>query len=309
MPPAVTHMHAVPNFTDPAVPKVFDDPMIADGTLFLFDPGHSQSGLTAGVVPATGSKVRNLAWQNAARVIGSGDVTSLAGTYTQVGLTGTSGKVERSGKGGLHAIVSKTNMVAGHGADIELPDLVKTFLIANPTATVVVTEVRRITRAASIGAGQLVRHVTLNNTAGVAANYLAQVLQNAQGLASNPPVGDPTYVGRSLVPASGVGAAGGELVDNAVKGFVGTVPATAAAFRAGFYFGDRPINNPTTVLQLMSSSILYRLQVEILTGVAGVTGRSFTDYTAASQAWFSRHVLTAGGRYFGDTYTDPATIA
>jgi hypothetical protein len=39
-----------------------------------------------------------------------------------------------------------------------------------------------------------------------------------------------------------------------------------------------------------------------------VSGRTYEQVAAIDQALYTKEVLTAGGRYYGDTYTNPTTI-
>jgi len=60
-----------------------------------------------------------------------------------------------------------------------------------------------------------------------------------------------------------------------------------------------------TVASGQVSGVIYRAYMEDLQ----VSGRSYAAVDAIDFEQFTKHVLTAGGRYYGDTYTDPATIA
>lgn len=53
-----------------------------------------------------------------------------------------------------------------------------------------------------------------------------------------------------------------------------------------------------------ASWIFRRLYLEDLT----VSGRTYDQVAAIDQALYTKEVLTAGGRYYGDTYTNPTTI-
>lgn len=62
--------------------------------------------------------------------------------------------------------------------------------------------------------------------------------------------------------------------------------------------GANPYVNPGAFL-------FYRAYIEDLT----VSGRSYAAVDALDYAEYTKQVTTAGGRYYADTYTDPATIA
>ena len=52
------------------------------------------------------------------------------------------------------------------------------------------------------------------------------------------------------------------------------------------------------------SRAVYRMYIEDLT----VSGRTYAQVDAIDYAQFTKDVLTVGGRYYGDTYTDPTTL-
>jgi hypothetical protein len=64
------------------------------------------------------------------------------------------------------------------------------------------------------------------------------------------------------------------------------------------------INASGTAKESAPSVVFYRTYLEDLT----VSGRTYAEVDALDVALYTKHVLTTGGRYYGDTYTDPATI-
>lgn len=67
---------------------------------------------------------------------------------------------------------------------------------------------------------------------------------------------------------------------------------------------SNPFNAIGGIRERLSSSIFYRAYIEDLT----VSGRTYAEVDAIDYALYTKEVLTPGGRYYGDTYTDPATI-
>lgn len=61
---------------------------------------------------------------------------------------------------------------------------------------------------------------------------------------------------------------------------------------------------PTADYGKNTSLVFYRFYLEDLT----VSGRTYAEVDAIDNAMFTDEVLTSGGRYYGDTFTDPNTI-
>ena len=72
----------------------------------------------------------------------------------------------------------------------------------------------------------------------------------------------------------------------------------------GYPFWGIDTSISSTYANKLHSWILYRTYVEDLS----VSGRTYAEVDALDYALYEKHVLTADGRYYGDTYTDPATL-
>lgn len=281
--------------TDTTAPRLATvDPMESAGSLLLIDYAHPKNTLDEGV-PEGGAAIPNLMAGNLATLSGeSGD--ALDGTFHIGGDidNGTLGKVERSGKGGIHVIVSQANALAsGDGVAVQAPEALYAYLAANPSHHYYISAWDRLTRA--------------DKKTGSTSAYLYSSGSNTTaGLVNVYAVNAFTPGGWLQVTAPG-NVVGRRRTAIAVTGFVANLGHTAQ--RSGFPLWGAPAN--TMNAQLLStrnknwpSFIAYRLYVEDLT----VSGRTHTEVDALDQALYHKHVLTPGGRYHGDTFTDPATI-
>ncbi len=124
------------NFVPPAgfvLPKPADDAGLVDGSLLMIDMTHSLSlAFGPAGVPAANAAIYNVAWKQAAALIGSGDQNTLAAKYTS-SLTTTDALSERTSKGGLHTIMSQTAHTAAHNAGFTIPAAILAYMNANPT--------------------------------------------------------------------------------------------------------------------------------------------------------------------------------
>jgi hypothetical protein len=148
----------------------------------------------------------------------------------------------------------------------------------------------RITRTATSGGTSLVNLQSANVSP--TTNYLAR------------------QQGGANLPANGRTAAaaiGSQITNLAAPAWSGTKPSGLGSYVStnlilGF---DGVFNYNETLAKASGSRAYYRTYIEDLT----VSGRSYSDVDAIDFAEYTKQVLTAGGRYYADTYTDPATIA
>lgn len=279
-------------FTDttlPVLPNV--DPIETAGSLLLIEPGHPGGPWAAGV-PANSATVPNLLWQRGAAAIGSGDATTLAGSIIRAGLTGSNGLVERTTKGGLHVINSLVNNSAGSGTDhafkVDMGTVIKQHLSTYyNTHSLFISMWANVTRARVSG-------TTWNQ-------YITNTLNNASFL---------KIVG--LGTASATGALGAREANTSTTGLkiknvarLGntTAPTLAQVDATTFAVGN--VGGINTAARGLSPSIVfYRAYLEDLT----ISGRTYAQVDAIDNAEYTKHVLTVGGRYYADTFTDPTTI-
>lgn len=283
------------SFTDPTLPVLYPDPIINAGSLLLLDFGRADT-FDLGSVPGHDALLGNIAWEQAAELIGSGSQTTLKATFknTFVGQP-TMGTVERTTKKGLHVITSQTAMdSAGRYAAIVLPDIIRDYMFANMPGRSFYTSVwGRHTRLATQGTDAL-GHFASTSTP--TANYANILYKGALWV----PTSGGTFVGqRSVPPAEALGnfyAAGAQ------SGWFGTKPGAASSSENVFWFGARGIYEGFQ-RNKAASGIWYRIYVEDLTA----SGRTFAQADAADKALYDE-AFGVGGRFASDGFTSPATI-
>ncbi len=280
--------------TDPDAPRLITiDPIESAGSLYLVDPSHPAGAWGAGM-PSNGDSVPNLF----AATLGIGNPTwFIAGGINN----GVKGSIERSTLGGLHGIVSQAaSLVQGDGATFRMPAGLKSYLDTHSDHTFYVSVWDRCTRT----------HAGLGSYTFIPYAWNTQSTNN--GLAVCYVTGWGVGTGATTVAQSGaLGIAlGPRYASAAVKD--NTLNAASGAHSAGPLIGAavETFNWNTSALSSMNtnhawpSAVFYRCYIEDLT----VSGRSFADVHAIDHALYTKEVLTPGGRYYGDTFTDPATI-
>lgn len=273
--------------TDLSAPKIVNiDPMEAAGSLLLVDPTHP-SMAWAGGVPANSTTVPNLFSENALALAGTGTgLTVRRGAWT------SGGTLERTTRGGLHGALSPTLATpAGNEFLLAAPDALETYLLANQSHAFYLSTWHRLTRLAPAEPQTtMVQAITSNTTPGTNALAYSHHLGNVPG-----------NQGRKAANILGT-----KLTNVSAQGWSGTAPANAAgmsitlftALWSAFAFSDGKA-------RAIGSQAFYRTYLEDLT----VSGRTYAQADALDYELYTKEVLTSGGRYYGDTYTDPATIA
>ncbi|KZF01650.1 MULTISPECIES: hypothetical protein [unclassified Rhodococcus (in: high G+C Gram-positive bacteria)] len=286
----------------PVVPDT--DSRLHSGSLLLLDVMHSSAPLAAGV-PADASLIPNIAHTQAAAAIGGSPTeAALAGIFKTNALTGSVGLLERSSKGGIHAIVTQgTLALSAGGAAILVPTAIRQYMFDNPTHGIYMSQWTNRTRAQTLTTGTTNFKFAISASSSALANYkLGHVSLGSQS--ERPTSASGTFLGkRTGVSGNEVGS---QFVNSASNGWTGTAPTSLATLSAyGFNVGS-PLTSPTTNRQAsgFSSEIFYACYIEDLT----VSGRTYAEVDALDQAAFTAAFGT-GGRYNGDTYTAPSTIA
>lgn len=285
-------------FTDAAdLPVVRRDSLLpAAGALMLVDATHPANPWPSGV-PTNGATVPNLAWEQAATAIGSGTESSLAATIYSVGLTGSAGLVERSTKGGLHAVISPTTSFTDStvGFNIALPSTVFDYTRANPAHDYYFSIWARVTRNPDTSV------VTMSSAINTDLKFLVgfSPLSDFGGTighqsAINDTTGAPRYRNIESIPPTGYDT-------DTVTGVAATTPGNRSVFIVGNRNGSNTISGRRGK---GGSRVFYRAYLEDLT----VSGRSYSTVDALDSGMFTALLSTAGGRYYGDTFTDPTTI-
>lgn len=268
------------SFSDSSLPILYDDAIMSTGSLILVDPAHSANPLSG--VPTNGVSIPNIAWKTAAAILGSGDSSSLASTFND-GHQAADAIVERSGKGGIHGIYSKVNNTNdGRGIWIQGAAAIKTYMGANQGHSFYMSMWSRKTRIETTG------HRIMQFAQGGNFNLIVQ----DQGFSAG------TLQGSYQSPATS--AVGNEF--RAAAGY-------GSAYSTAFYLAMAEMgnvldyNSGSAYGNKASSYILYRSYLEDLT----VSGRTYAQVQAIDQALWTA-AMASGGRFNGDTFTDPATF-
>lgn len=280
-------------------PTLRDDARLSAGSLTLLDFAHSANPYTGGV-PAAGASldVPNIAWKEAAALLGtsSPDKSSIPGRIT-VGANmrnGVKGNVEMTSKGGLHVILSQSvDLAANEGVAVGWDAAVRSFILANPTHAFYVSAWMKNTRL------QL----------GTTSNPIAKIDTSTGATASS--IGNlvANQANAFLGPVTNSRGVGVNELGLAYASWRSTVGSGAnAVLGLGAYFGARGNLNASAWLangnKRWPSWAIYSLYLEDLT----VSGRSYATVDAIDYAEFQRAFAT-GGRYAGDTHTNPSTVA
>lgn len=220
-------------------------------------------------------------------------VTSIGGAVSPSTLI-----MERSGKGGLHGIVTQTNMV-GTATVVRLiaADLIKEYLLGNWTNSYYFSMWHRPTRRAdntSLGANASSPKFEITANVAPTTNYLGYYNSNGGYF---PQAG--AAIGRADLP--GIDTLANTFMAGASAGFTGTPPTTLGAVTADVGWGLLVGYQSAPWLNKAGSHILYRFYMEDLT----VSGRTYAQVQAQDYALFQA-AFGAGGRYAGDTFTAPA---
>lgn len=274
-------------FSDTNLPILKSDPMLNAGSLALFEPMHPIEQWAAGV-PGSGATIKNLAAKFATPLLGS----TIDGTFINGGFTdATSGKIERTAKGGVHGIVSQAKDAGPHtstAAGLTLPVALWDYVAAHPTNDYYISFWAQTTRGAVSGKFPVMALLSEGSTT---ANYLYVVQNSTRPSATND-------------AASFIGGRGnindpGPIVRNVGVSQVSGVMNPAAATKAREFGWGRYRGSASGHF----SWIFYRFYMEDLT----VSGRTYAQADAADLTLKSQ-AFGAGGRYANDTFTDPATI-
>ena len=276
------------------------DPMAIRGSLLLIEPGHPAYSWSG--VPAGGTLLPNLAAESAKSILGSS--VEVRPTWFKGAAQAASNSIfERSTKGGLHGIVSQTTggmgaaavNASGKGAGVAIPADIIAYLKANPTHSYYVSLWSNITRVSGETTAGLMPFLDyIGKKVDPSASYLQYHASGLRRPIAVPPLiaarepGTPDTLGPSIRTAG-------------VTGFTGTLADVDAGYAAQWGIPDTTTRNHLKT----PSFVFYRYVLEDLT----VSGRTYAAADAADFAAYTAAVTTSGGRYYGDTFTDPATLA
>jgi hypothetical protein len=276
--------------TDLTAPKLATlDPMESIGSLLLLEPMHPAQQWPAGV-PADASSLPNIFWETAQDILGSGTEATLSAYVRNVWTTVTNAVKERTTKGGLHVIHPTTAGAAHEALNIAVPAAIKTYMKANPTHQFYMSQWNHITRAATTSTSDILAVISSNSQ--FAAGFGQKQNWPAVNLGVRPFPGN-SVAGKSFRNVLAV-PEGTFATDTDIE-------TTANPYnRAAFIIGSRSAN----AVVGKQSAIFYRAYLEDVT----VSGRTYAELDAMDYALYEQHVLLAGGRYYGDTYTNPSTV-
>lgn len=275
-------------FSDSDLPRIYSETILTDGSILLIDPSHPHNPYTGG----GSGKIPNIAESKAMSLVsGSTDVEG-----RNITMTGTTGLVERTSKGGIHAIITENDLSGVVAYEINLPDNVRDYMHAKiNTNKFYISLWHNVTRSNPDSVRKNFSGLTHNDL-----NYLW--VFDVKG--DLPALGSEKRIGSHQTGTGGVlGSVYRSIGVNGPTigwGSFGT-PNGKSIFRVGDntgwnkgsgYTGDYP------------SQIFYRAYIEDLT----VSGRTYEEVDAIDYDLYQKEVLTAGGRYYGDTFTSPSTL-
>lgn len=284
--------------SDKTLPQRLDDPILSSGSLVLMQPNHGLSPWVDGT-PPQGYEAPNIAQVMARKLIPEG---SLNPEFEYQGSLLGSGLYERTGKGGFHTIITQgTDIGAGNGLSIGLPDAVMQYIIDNISHEFYYSMWGKITRAASATSPDGAK--TLMNISQNTSNSRVMLLShtNSQMYPASANRTGAFAIGRNSVGNSFMNVAGRseDLENKSLAGF------PSMNNRAIAQFGTVPLqNNYGPIRAALQSWVMYRVYIEDLT----VSGRTYAEVNEKDIALYTKEVETEGGKYFNDTFTDPATI-
>lgn len=285
------------DFSGGPLGKLRDDPVLPDaGVLGLWDFSHPLSPVVGNAVSGQ-AFAPNLALAQARALIGAPADTQELKLYFTKGsaFDGVGNIVERTSKGGLHLIAKRTGVTA-NGSNLAYLSLstpgagvVNTFVLANPTHDWYVSAWGRVTRP--VGATyELGAPVVSSFDQGTYSLTRFFMRPGSYGDNVNYPL-DSRRIGWRAEGLHGQTAPRARFQNIAVSSTTGGITDTRV-----HQAGANPLD---------PSHVLYRFYIEDLT----VSGRTYAQVDALDYAEYTKQVLTAGGRYHDDTWSDPATVA
>jgi hypothetical protein len=259
-------------FVDARFPLLYNDERMNDGSLLLIDFSHSATGVDG--VPAHNQIIPNIAAETAEKITGGGDAESLGVTFFNT-FTSPHAAFERTSKGALHGVVSNTDQGGGR-AYLLLGAELKSHIAANSSREYAVFIWVNVTRA-SAAASNYFDYLQFANIASASTNRLLL------GAVSN-------TVGVQRSSKSDVG-------------MIGTVNSNPD-LNQGYPFAWGNIQAYDSLQPNVGRSVvLYSVH---LVDVAA-SGKTFAELDAADAASFDR-AFAEGGRFYGDTYSDPDLV-
>lgn len=276
-------------FTDNSLPVLKIDSILPDaGALFLFDASKTAD---LSFINQQDGVIENLAYVQAASLIPGLLKTEAAGITSKVFGSSAAGSAKLTSKKGIHVINSQVSSANGNGFSIALPTKIKQYMLANATHAYFVSLWGKITRGTLDTTGQYTQYGILQNLNSTRLNWFTTT--------------DVSPSGNSLGKrVSGSFATIGNFIRNAAHStFTAPGLSDPASLNAYFQVGSKDVYGGSNVNKA-ASAILYKGYIEDLT----VSGRSYATVNAIDYNLYLQD-LGSGGRFDGDIYDDPATIA
>lgn len=307
------------------------DPIESAGSLLLIDPTHPIGAWDAGN-PANGATVDNLMSGFATSVTGFSESALEATALVPSTFSGTAGKLERTGRGGLHGIHSQTAGVHASGPVIAYPTSLVEYVMRNRAHTFYTSMWFRPTRFPVAGYNSSGIHC-FNGNGQQTNSYLSVIGFNAadntgggwvyrgqsgiRTLPQPPHQADAPMLAtinstgwHSEGTATSLPGDGTNTTVTGTRGGAGVAFGSTVAW-PGVSAGDWSVGDgyfthasTSTIPNNAGSFVFYRSYMEDLT----VSGRTWEQVNAIDRDLYTREVLTEGGRYYGDTYTAPSTL-
>lgn len=264
--------------------------LLSSGSLVSVEPGNLADPW--GSVPATSTAVPNLAAAQCNALVGSGAADLLFVNEFDT----AEGTVELSAAGGLHVIKKQAaGQTVGRAVRVTMTSALRTYLATNSTHDIYVSWWGKRTRVGLSGA-------PVRYTARIAGTSTGQI---TAGLAIHPTVDWTSGTSGSGLP-SDARRIGFSHNANADKHFLAIASTSVAGDFGGTTHASAFIDGIITSSdqEVSPSYLTWALYVEDLT----VSGRAFAEVEDIDSALYTAMVLTSGGHYHDDTYTDPATV-
>ena len=273
-------------FSDTTLPVLRDDPLLSSGSLILVDVGHSKGRLQS--VPSNGALISNIAGSIAAEIVGTASVSPDIAT----GFASNAMLPELTAKGGLHVIKSKVNDLNNTRFTLRIPAAIKAYLLANKSHSFYFSIWQQVTRkfdAADMPLAVLAESAYTND-------FLINIQVNG-----NPGGASTNTLGKAsnLDPSAATGSGKHQVAASKATGNLNNM-----AYTDLFIFGGCPSAGVmNSALHKGGSQVMYRVYLEDLT----VSGRAYAEVKTQDDALFQA-AFAPGGKFYGDTYTDPATL-
>lgn len=275
------------SFTKPGLPIAYNEPLLSAGSLMLLDPTHPMDPWGAGV-PTDGAVLPNIAAGSLALLKPASTETQLNAEVNNV--FSQTGQFERTAKGGLHGIIKQNTYITPLESNGMFLKAMREYIAANPTHNYYHGLYGRITRKDNNTVPNAAGSLTgIINTGGTDYFTIRPASSNTLAAAPSAQRLNHTVVGSNT---PGLFRVSGEFAN--LAGTPGTSDLLVR-WTNGHQQSGTVVN---------ASWVLYSYYVEDLT----VSGRTYAQVDALRSAAYTADVLTAGGRYYGDTFTDPLTV-